>query len=67
MYQTNNVIVEVSLLEQFRYFLAHQPPILGLILAYAAVCLLMFWVTRGRGYLISFLAAWLYLVPLWVH
>ena len=67
MYQSNNVIVEVSLLEQTRYFFAHQPPILGLILAYASICLLMFWVTRGRGYLISFLTAWLYLVPLWMH
>jgi hypothetical protein len=67
MTPANNVIVEVSLLEQFRYFLAHQPPILELVLAYAAVCLLMFWATRGRGYLISFLASWLYLVPFWVH
>ena len=67
MYTANNVIVEVSLLEQIRYFFAHQPPFLGLIVAYAAVCLFMFWVTRGRGYLVSFLASWLYLVPLWLH
>jgi hypothetical protein len=67
MNQANNVVVYVSPLEQFRYFLAHQPPILGLVLAYAAVCLMLFWATRGKGYLISFLSAWLYLVPFWVH
>jgi hypothetical protein len=67
MNQANNVIVGVSPLEQVRYFLSHQPPILGLVLAYAGVCLLLFWATRGKGYLISFLSAWLYLVPFWVH
>ena len=36
MYQSNNVVVEVSFIEQIRYFLAHQPPILGLALGYAA-------------------------------
>jgi hypothetical protein len=67
MIPANNVVVDVSLIEQFRYFLSHEPPILGLILAYAMVCIFMFWVTRSRGYLISFLASWLYLVPFWVH
>ena len=67
MNQAGIVIVETSPLEQFRYFLAHQPPILGVVLAYAAVCLLLFWATRGKGYLISFLTSWLYLIPLWLH
>jgi hypothetical protein len=62
-----NVIVYTPPLEQFRYFISHEPPILGLVLAYAAFCLLMFWATRGKGYMISFLASWLYLVPFWVH
>ena len=67
MYQSNNVVVEVSFIEQFRYFLAHQPPVLGLLLAYAAACLLLFWVTRSKGYLISFLTAWLYVLPVLFH
>jgi hypothetical protein len=67
MYQSNNVVVEVSFIEQARYFLAHQPPILGLVLAYAAACLLMFGLTRCKGYLISFFTAWLYALPVFFH
>ncbi len=67
MIPASNVIVEVSLSEQVRYFFAHQPPMLGLVLAYAGVCAFMFWVTRSKGYLISFLTSWLYLVPMWMH
>jgi hypothetical protein len=63
----NNVSVQIPIIEQVQYFIAHQPPILGLILAYAGICLFMFWITRCRGYFISFLAAWLYLVPFVVH
>jgi len=67
MNPTSTAIVEISPLEQFQYFLSHEPPILGLVLAYATICALLFWATRGKGYLISFVTAWLYLVPFWVH
>ena len=67
MNHASNVAVEISPIDQVRFFLSHQPPYLGLVLAYATICLFLFWVTRGRGYLISFFTAGLYLVPLWMH
>jgi hypothetical protein len=67
MISTNNVVVYISPVEQIRDFVLRQPPMFGVVMTYAAICFLLFWVTRGKGYLISFLTAWLYLVPLWLH
>jgi hypothetical protein len=67
MYQTNNVVVEVSVIEQVRYFLSHQPPVLGLVLAYAVACVLMYGLTRGKGFLISGFSAGLIILPVMFH
>ena len=55
--------VYVSPLEQFRYFLAHQPAVLSLVLAYALGCALFYWVTRGRGFLVAMVSGAFYLCP----
>ncbi len=67
MIQTANVSVDISPLDQFRYFLAHQPPVLTLVLAYALVCILLYWVTRGRGFLIAMISGVFYLCPMIMH
>jgi hypothetical protein len=67
MSQQANLTVYLSPVEEVQHFFAHQPPYLGLIVAYALICLFLFWITRGKGYLISFFTAGLYLVPLWMH
>ncbi len=63
MSTTPAITVHISMLEEFRYFMAHQPPFLGLLLAYGVICLAMFWMTRGYGYLIAFASGFCYLVP----
>jgi hypothetical protein len=61
------VVVDETIFEQASYFFAHQPPIFGVVVAYAAACFFMFHITRGKGYMIAGLTSWLYLIPMWMH
>ena len=67
MYHTDNLIVYVSPLEQFRYFLVHQPAVLSIVLTYALACMLLFCLTRGKGFLVTMVSSVCYLVPMIMH
>jgi hypothetical protein len=67
MSSSNTIVVEFSLLDQLRYFFAHQPVFIQMLIAYAVICLMLYWSTRCKGYIISFFAGFLYLVPFFVH
>ena len=67
MNQAAHITMYVSPLEQFTYFLAHQPPVLSIVLAYAVACLILFWITRGKGFLIAMGSGAFYLCPMIMH
>jgi hypothetical protein len=67
MYHADNVAFYISPLEQVQYYFSHQPAILSLVLAYALACLLLYWVTRGRGFLIAMASGVFYLFPMIMH
>jgi hypothetical protein len=65
--QGNVVVVDSSIVQQIQDFFRHLPPVYNLIFLYAAVCLVMYLITRGKGFLVAMAGSVLYLIPLWLH
>jgi hypothetical protein len=61
------MVVQIPVQEQIHYFLSHQPPVFGVVIAYALVCLLLLHLTRFKAYFFALLGAGLYVLPLYMH
>ena len=67
VYHSDNVSVSLTIADQVQYFFAHQPLVLSIVLAYALLSMIVYWFTSGRGFLISMVSSFFYLIPMMLH